>query len=247
MLAKAGEKLPHTQTNLKVSSIQLVNLVSTGSPGDSEYLGSIEIKFDSSSTEFSLRPLRIQKVISLNSTDPASARKIVSCRNEDPPINVAANCASFGGTYVSSPAPARCQMPFRIPTTQTECATSGMVWSGGTCTLGGGAPAPGAPSMCSAAAITVPIASCANHQIPMGCGAYGSAYGFSTASTSIPQPGLEGSSITVAKDMFPGAGHAFLNPGTVTARCSGGQWTLESCYCDKPMPPAPSDPYGSYF
>lgn len=93
VIAKEGQSLPSSQTNIKVGAIKFKNLTPTGNVD--EYKGVIEIQFDVTSLVQATKPLQIQKVVYAPET-AAPTRKIANCvALENIPSTVAQNTKVF--------------------------------------------------------------------------------------------------------------------------------------------------------
>lgn len=77
VIAEAGVSISVSQSSLKVSTINLNEIFSTGNPN--EYIGTIHVAFDESSLVRPLKPVTTQVVFSVNPSDPPNARRIVGC------------------------------------------------------------------------------------------------------------------------------------------------------------------------
>lgn len=76
-IAKVGEKLPGTMTNLKVQSITFKNIFATGNL--EEYRGVFEISMEPSSLALSLKPIQLPVALKTDPASPLNAKKIIEC------------------------------------------------------------------------------------------------------------------------------------------------------------------------
>lgn len=93
-LTKAGELLPGTQTNLKVKSVKLSEIVATGNPD--EYAGFFNIEFDEKTTAGPLASIRIRQAFVIDPASPPGQRTILRCQNDDAGILVASGANVVG-------------------------------------------------------------------------------------------------------------------------------------------------------
>ncbi|MNK15816.1 hypothetical protein D3C87_339670 [compost metagenome] len=98
VLAKDGELVPGTQTQLRVQRISLDNIKPTGNPN--EFLGMISVHFDPNSTAHALAPLRINQKFITTATSPNTAKVIQTCENEN---TVAPVDDVYFSTFYTSP------------------------------------------------------------------------------------------------------------------------------------------------
>jgi prepilin-type N-terminal cleavage/methylation domain-containing protein len=77
ILAQAGQDLAGSQSGLKVATITFDEITATGMPD--EYMGYLTVHFNSQNLVRPLKPARIQKIVHVIGSDPASAKRIDRC------------------------------------------------------------------------------------------------------------------------------------------------------------------------
>lgn len=77
LIAKTNERLPQSQTGLRVEQVSFRNIYATGNTD--EYSGVFDISFASSSLAYSLKSVQTQQIFKVVGTDPATAKRIESC------------------------------------------------------------------------------------------------------------------------------------------------------------------------
>lgn len=77
VIAEAGGNVSVAQSSLRVATIILRDIFSTGTPN--EYIGTFHVTFDESTLVRPLKSVTAQVVFIVNPADPANARRIVGC------------------------------------------------------------------------------------------------------------------------------------------------------------------------
>lgn len=89
--------VPGTQTNLKISSVELVNFLDVGLVAGTQYTADLQINFDPSSTVFSLKPITIKQAFL------SASNRISNCESaQSPPTGIWTSGRTTIATYCNS-------------------------------------------------------------------------------------------------------------------------------------------------
>lgn len=127
-LAIAEQKLPTSLNNLKVKTISLKNIFSTGVPN--QYAGVIEVSFDRDNAAYALKPIQIQQI--LQTTTSGGITKIDSCASA-----IGASSTTTGAGAIAGGCSAGAAWGNAISCTYYQCRSN--TWSGsdtGVCPTG---------------------------------------------------------------------------------------------------------------
>jgi type II secretory pathway pseudopilin PulG len=83
LIAQAGAPLPQSKTGISVDTVKFNNVIATGLPD--QYRGTLAISFMRTNMAVPLRPVEVQRVVTVNPADPVNAKRILQCGAVAPP------------------------------------------------------------------------------------------------------------------------------------------------------------------